>query len=259
MAISKESFAGNASHAFREAVCIDTRRIFDACSDKDCIRAIQVLFPDAAQSIIDNATSVKPRGVEVIGVCFEVEPLTFHKGFYTVDMTYFFKVAVSVYHAPCPTPITVYGLAIFCKKVILFGSEASVRTFSTLHAPDAPKSNLPIVNVQTIDPLILASNVCDCCEAHPSTYAPPHNIAEEFEGSFVGVTPKRSLCLTLGLFSIVQLERQVQIMIPVYDFCIPDKECNPSATEDDPCELFRKIAFPTDEFCPPRLCDIEKS
>ena len=41
------------------------------------------------------------------------------------------------------------------------------------------------------------------------------------------------------------------MMVPVYDFCIPDKEC--VTTNDDPCELFKKIKFPINEFFPPKL------
>ena len=42
-------------------------------------------------------------------------------------------------------------------------------------------------------------------------------------------------------------------LIPAFDFCIPDKECVTSG--DNPCELFRKIDFPTDEFFPPKASD----
>ena len=58
---------------------------------------------------------------------------------------------------------------------------------------------------------------------------------------------------------IVQLERDVQMMIPVYDFCLPDKECTSSGSSatDDPCELFRRIKFPVNEFFPPRLAELD--
>ena len=50
------------------------------------------------------------------------------------------------------------------------------------------------------------------------------------------------------------MERASQIMIPAYDFCIPDKESSRSDTStEDPCSLFQKIKFPTDEFFPPKL------
>ena len=51
------------------------------------------------------------------------------------------------------------------------------------------------------------------------------------------------MLVTIGIFTITRLERDVQIMIPSYDFCVPRKEC-PSAP-DDPCEVFSKIDFPT--------------
>ena len=187
-----------------------------------------------------------------------MEPVTFNKGFYSVDITFFFKVTVAAYQSPAASPICVEGLATFSKKVILFGSDASVKTFSTEDCTASCGNNNPIVNVQVIDPMILASYVNDCHVTCPSeqTFTPPETIAEQFEGCFNGFTPHRTVCVTLGLFSIVQLERQVQIMVPVYGFCMPDKQCDATDNTDDPCELFSKISFPTDEFFPPKLSDM---
>ncbi len=67
--------------------------------------------------------------------------------------------------------------------------------------------------------------------------------------------PSRMILVTLGLFSIVQLERSVQMMVPAYDYCVPDKEC--VSTSDDPCELFKRIKFPVNEFFPPRLAELD--
>ena len=58
------------------------------------------------------------------------------------------------------------------------------------------------------------------------------------------------LSVSLGVFSIIKLERHVQLLIPSYDFCIPQKECV-GATDDNPCDLFDRIDFPVDEFFPP--------
>ena len=55
------------------------------------------------------------------------------------------------------------------------------------------------------------------------------------------------------MFTIVQLERNVQMLVPSYDFCVPEKEC--VTTSDNPCELFNRLEFPTDEFFPPRSTD----
>ena len=39
-------------------------------------------------------------------------------------------------------------------------------------------------------------------------------------------------------------------VVPVYDYCMPEKECSCGST-DDPCSLFRNINFPVGEFFPP--------
>ena len=37
---------------FKEPVCIDAMRIYDSCSDKDCLEDIRVLFPAARQPLL---------------------------------------------------------------------------------------------------------------------------------------------------------------------------------------------------------------
>ena len=61
-------------------------------------------------------------------------------------------------------------------------------------------------------------------------------------GDDFAVTGDASVSATIGIFTITQLERNVQIMIPSYDFCIPRKECKPES--DDPCEVFSRVDFP---------------
>ena len=74
-------------------------------------------------------------------------------------------------------------------------------------------------------------------------------------GSFQDVAVSKEVYITLGLFTIVQLQRKVQMMIPAYDFCIPDKESEYST--GDPCEMFKKIQFPMEDFFPPRLSEFQ--
>ena len=47
------------------------------------------------------------------------------------------------------------------------------------------------------------------------------------------------------------LERDSQLLMPVYDYCMPEKECTCGGCEDDPCEIFRHVKFPVNEFFPP--------
>ena len=59
----------------------------------------------------------------------------------------------------------------------------------------------------------------------------------------------------IGQFSIVRLERDAQLIVPVMDYSIPTKECcdSPGCAED-PCELFSRIPFPAAQFTP-KGCD----
>ena len=46
----------------REAVCIDTNRVYDSCADKDCLADLRVYFPPQCQEIVEHATNVRCRG-----------------------------------------------------------------------------------------------------------------------------------------------------------------------------------------------------
>ena len=79
----------------------------------------------------------------------------------------------------------------------------------------------------------------------------PDCVCRVFEDRFVNCrNEQKKVYISLGLFTIIRLERNVQLLIPAYDFCIPEKECVASSP-DDPCEIFANINFPVDEFFPP--------
>lgn len=132
MAESKVVRPGDCScSCFKEAVCIDAERIYDSCSDKDCLEDLQVFFSDKTQPIIDKAASIKCKKVKVLNVCVDVESVPFNKGFYSVDMTFYFLVELSVYLSPGTPAVNCCGISYFSKKVILYGSEANARVFSS--------------------------------------------------------------------------------------------------------------------------------
>ena len=116
---------------FKEAVCIDAQRVYDSCSDKDCIEDIRVLFPAARQSLVDSATNVRVREVNVITVYIDLQPIPFNKGFYSVDMTFFFDVCLDLFGGTASCPVPINGVAIFNKKVVLYGSEGNVKLFTS--------------------------------------------------------------------------------------------------------------------------------
>ena len=50
--------------AIREAVCIHTSKVMDACRDKDCIEDLRVYLTRDSQAILDGATTVRARSAE---------------------------------------------------------------------------------------------------------------------------------------------------------------------------------------------------
>jgi len=80
------------SAAVREAVCIHTRKIFDSCRDKDCVEDLRVYPTACSQARLDSALSVRPRSAELLCADVHVKEITFNKGYYTVDVTYFYRV-----------------------------------------------------------------------------------------------------------------------------------------------------------------------
>jgi len=189
----------------------------------------------------------------------DVEPVPFNKGFYSVDMTFYFLVRLDAVVSPMTPAVKVEGISVFQKKVILYGSEGSVNQFSSnkvcLANRASCEENMPTANLSVVNPICLACKLCDAPDCREVAFSCPEVVSKLFDDEFDVVRPAKVVCISIGLFSIVQLERTVQMMVPVYDFCIPDKEC--VTTTDDPCELFKKIKFPVNEFFPPKLEEIE--
>lgn len=236
------------SDCIREAVCIDTRKIFDSCRDSDCIEDLLVIPTLDSQEYIESALSVRPRSAELLSVLVNVEEVAFHRGYYSVDVSYFYKVKGETF----PDSRCVEGLAIFDKRVMLFGGEGRVKSFSSVcdGALTAP-CGLPVAIVQTVDPVALHMHLETAdSPSDIESRSIPDNISGCFDSRLSCSCSCRQWYVTLGQFSIIRLERDSQLLIPAYDYCIPDKECVGSS-EDDPCTMFSRIRFPIDDFFPP--------
>ena len=247
-------------HHIKEAICIDTNRVYDSCADKDCLTDLRVYLTDRGQCILENSTTVRARCAEILNCIVEVERVAFNRGCYAVNLTFFAKITLEGFSCPTSQPAMFDGLVTFNKKCILYGSEGNVKIFSSTFSCDGNEQTFagntnPKAKIQCVDPVVLDAQICricDCCQA-PCGCIPDH-ICRCFEGDFSKCVGEKAVKVTLGVFSIVQLERDVQMLIPAYDFCVPTKEC--SCDTEDPCDAFRKICFPVDEFFPPNMRDI---
>ena len=252
------------ANRIREAVCIHTKKIFDSCKDKDCIEDLRFFPTCCSQDIINRAISIKAGCAELLHVYVDVDSIGFNRGFFTVDVRYFYRVTADAF-VGAARPVQICGLSVFDKRVILFGSEGSAKVFSSQSGSEELESdcvierNLPTAVVEAVDPIILNMklvDVCNCCQCDCEMVEIPPYICACFNGelAFNGNEAKR-VFVTLGQFSIIRLERDTQLLIPAYDYCMPSKECTSSGVEEDPCEIFRHVCFPVDEFFPPSRMD----
>ena len=246
------------NNTFSDAVCVEAMRVVDSCSSQDCLEDLLVNVDTQTQTALNSASHVKIPCAEVIDATFAVDAVPFNKGFYSVDITYTFRLEMEI--TPCEegeAATTAIGSARFNKKVILFGSEGNTKSFRSdenngpvINGCDCC-STLPIASVSVVDPIVLGTKfICNPCQP-AQICGHDCNDSQGCQDDPVFDPTNRQVKVTLGLFSMIKLERPVPVLIPVYDYSIPLKEC--SSNTDSPCEVFEKISFPTDEFFPKGL------
>jgi len=266
MADHKAPGPGSAECGYREAVCIHTKKVYDACRDKDCLEDLRLYPTQEGQDILNRALSVKGGKAELLYTYINVEPVVFNRGFFTVDMRFFYRVTLNAY-CSCPRPVEVEGLCVFDKRVILFGSEGGAKIFSSQYRADGldrqmlEQSNRPVAVVEAVDPIVLDAKLVECCDmrcCECSLCEIPQCVCQCFSCELTAGDEGRRAFVTLGQFSIVRLERDTQLLIPVLDYCLPEKDCTAGGGcgAEDPCELFNSIAFPVGEFFPPNTVEM---
>lgn len=253
-----------------EAVCIHTRKIYDSCRDKDCIEDLRFYPVMGGQEILDRAQSIRSGKARLLYTYVDVAPVSFNRGFYTVDMRFYYSVVLNV--AVCgPRATEVEGLCIFDKRVVLCGGEGNSKTFFSGDRMDAmdrarlEMSDMPVAVVEAVDPIVLGVKLvdhyddhcgcgcscgCDCCDV-------PRCVCDCFGGELTMGDGEHRAYVSLGQFSMVRLERDTQLLVPAFGYCIPEKECSGCGNEvrsGDPCELFRSISFPMNDFFPSADC-----
>lgn len=215
-------------------VPVKVDRVFDSCSDKDCITNVQVHLENG--ELPASVCMVKTRCVSITNICMNVEPIPFNRGYFSVDITFTFGVELLAYEQACDCPMVLRGCATAAKSVILYGGEAGTKTFFSNGAHIGETNsccevvNLPTASVQCVEPIALETKIANVCL----------NLED------AGCCRQRSVVMTLGVFSVVELTRPVTMMIPAYPYSVPGKTC--SCETDSPCEIFSRIAFPTEEF-----------
>ena len=244
----------------RQAMSIHTKKITDACRDKDCIEDLRVYLTTASQNLLDCAAGARVRCADLLYAYVDVEPVAFDRHHYCVDVTFYYRIlADAIIGGARPAALT--GLAVFSKRVVLCGEDSHAHIFrsdTVMNAPDGITrqfANRPTAVVEVLDPMVLSSKVKELCHPHPAceetAYQIPECIRAIFDDDYVFTGDRRRLYVTLGQFSIIRLERDAQIVVPFLQYAIPDKVCcDAPGCGEDPCEAFSQIPFPCQKFTP---------
>lgn len=241
----------------RDAVCIHTNQVEDACIDKDCLEDLRVYLTQDSQTALDAATGVRARSADLLYVYIDVQPVSYHRGHYAVDLTFYYRIICDAMIGGA-RPTTLYGLSTFSKRIVLYGGAGCARVFSSRQTPRfVDGCPVPEALVEVVDPMLLAAKVqevCARCNPDPVLADVPAPVSELFEEQLVTTGEAKRLYVTLGQFSTVRLERDTQLTIPVFDYTVPSKECcDEPGCEESPCETFSHIDFPVEAFFP-RSC-----
>ena len=258
------SFCGSGA-GDKETVCIDTLRVLDSCRDRDCYEDVRVFLSDFGREIIDHTSSIRAKCAKILWTYVGVDPIRFNQGFYQVTVRFYIKVDLEACMGIGRNQ-EFSGIAVVEKKVVLYGSVGNVSIYRSdpsvgpcdLGNLDNCYSNVPVGVVEVVDPVLLSARVaepgCPCCCSCCCCGEIPDGIASSVGGALTDSDDGNQLLVSLGIFSVIRIERPAQFLITAADYCVPDKECAVNE-EDDPCSLFRRMAFPVSEFCPPSLPD----
>ncbi len=243
----------------RTTVCIDTNVVLDCCKDRDCFEDARVYLCEDGEQMLECGTNIRTKSSKILWAFVGVEEVPFNNGFYRITVRYYIEVefegCVGVGRSKC-----FKGLVVLSKDVVLYGGCGRAISFSSdpennycsVGNTDNVSTNDPIAIVETVEPIILGSKVVDCgcpctqclCECGEI----PDVVSERFGGNFNFGDDGRRLFVSLGIFSVIRVERPTQLLVQGTDYSVPDKECPPAQAGENPCAMFRTMAFPTSQF-----------
>ncbi len=239
-------------------VCIDTKRILDSCRDRDCFEDTRVYLTCTGEEILTNSSNVRTRTAKLLWAYVGVDEVPFNCGFFRITVRYYIEVEFEACMGVGRSQ-SFKGLAVLQKEVILYGGEGRAITFTSTPGTNycdicnvKTGTNDPVAVVETVEPIVLGTRVSDCncpCPCGGTEYAElPEGVRNSIGEELVLNSNGPRLLVSFGVFSVIRMERPAQLLIHATDYSVPDKECNDATNNDNPCALFRTIAFPTSQF-----------
>ncbi len=239
-------------------VCINTRRVLDSCKDRDCFEDARVYLTPEGENILANATNVRTKCVNLIWAYVGVDEIPFNCGFYQVTVRYYVKVELEACLGIGRSQ-TFSGLSVLEKDVILYGGDGGAISYSSTPGSrycdvgeTTARTNDPVAVVETVAPIVLGTKVLEasCCPSECSMCEIPENVCCCIGGNVVynSNTNTPRLYVSFGVFSVIRIERDAQLLIQATDYSVPDKECVAATSDNNPCALFSAMPFPTSQF-----------
>ena len=243
-------------------VCIDTKRVLDCCRDRDCFEDARVYLTSFGEEIISNATNIRTRSAKLIWAFVGVDEVPFNRGFYQVTVRYYIKVECEACLGIGRSQ-TFSGIAVLEKDVILYGGEGRVVSYCSnpntsycdMGDVHSAKTNDPIAVVETVEPIVLSTKIMDCscgCNncCNDCCCEIPDSVCGCIDGQLIINSNNDSprLFISFGIFSVIRIEREAQLLVQATDYSVPDKECTAASNDDNPCSLFNTMPFPINQF-----------
>jgi len=178
----------------RQAMSIHTRKITDACRDKDCIEDLRVYLTTGSQEILDTAANVRVRCAELITTYIDVEPVAFNRSHYCIDLTFYYRVLADAM-VGSNRPAMLYGLAVFTKRAVLCGEDSHAHIYRSdtrlgtfdgipLLQSNRPTAVVEAVNTKQVSRMLNASGLHFGCYTAQGQFRSPLSSTETFHASF---------------------------------------------------------------------------
>jgi len=252
------SFCQNNSSLNGGTVCIDTMRVLDGCRDRDCFEDVRVYLGACGEQILANSTNVRTRTAKLLWAYVGVDEVPFNCGFYRISVRYYIEIEFEAClngKSHC-----FKGLVALEKDVILYGGEGRAYSYSSspkntycaINDYNTSGNNDPTAIVETVEPIVLGTKVVDCscpCNCVCNEFLDiPDGVKRMFGDELVINSDGPKIYVSIGIFSVIRVVRPAQLLVSATDYCVPDKECTAATNDDNPCSLFRTIAFPISQF-----------
>jgi len=231
---------------------IIAHKIYDSCRQQDCLtvseigpaRSADTVYIDG-EEIREGEILVPPRDAASVVIedlrlkkiiVVDKKPCPFKNGFWDIDIQYVFEYVLIFRDARGCVILTAKANSIFNKRVALFGSVGTELVMGT----DLFKT-LKESTTFSAEPFVWVEGKAIALSAE-IRYNHSHK-------TDAGRRPK-DVAVTIGLFTIIQLFRIVNLKVESRGFYVP-RECT-NVDPANPCEFFDALDFPMDIFAPPQ-------